>query len=811
MKKLFLTVLSFLIPVSLSYGDAPITGTLTITQTIECGYWSYSSEDIPFNLKVGNKVGNESRGYFAFFFASEESTNVFATVTGSDNCEGCYVTTYCTNGYGAEWNLGSQNGCYVTTTSDGVNEIGLIFGITPTYYYSAYWSGYCTECYNPPLNIKYRIYDLYNSYDEEFILSEGLTRDVNFLSAAPDGDLVQYKFSGKKGDSVTVNATITNFGSIAEENWGKPGIDLQRISYYTESVVSSTEQVLSSSSGILTDTLSVDGDYYITVHTPSYSGYQSHTASGCNSISGSVPVHITVTAKTASSLVVNSTGDASDIDVTDGACNTGKTTAGGDLECTLRAAMEETNARTGENTITFLISGGTSAKTASAAPLIRPKKKLPVLKEAETIDGTTQPGGKVELDGINVGLSSGLSFSGTYGTVKGMIIKNFSGDGIYSAGEIAVEDVEILDNHGFGINAVNTIDIFTSAKVNRNEDGGIFTQHGSILAASIQSLEVVKNEGTGIWSKNEGSVVTLENVKINRNKGNGIKMDGSLTIYGTSNQINNNGGTGISNIGAVTDGREVEIEGIEILNNKGRGIYSTASVIITKQAKINENKKEGIWCEGSFQAGGVDFIEVIGNKRAGIKSPTPENVITLENAKINKNKGSGISMDGSLTIYGTSNQINNNNGSGISNSGEDTDGRETEIDGIEMLNNNGWGIFSTPTLTINNNVKINKNEKGGIWCKSSVLAGGVDSLEVSRNGGHGIVMAGKGEIATLKNIQINKNQGKGLKISGDLTANQGDVCGNNSGDIETGGVLNLTGVVYGKDCKAAATASPHMN
>ena len=813
--KLFLAVFfllgslfSFLMPVYYSYGEAPITGTLTISNFACISSDVYKGESnlpvatLPFTIKTGSKnlLYNRYEGTYGIFLSPEEATNISGYVVAGDDCNDC--TLY----YGGEFSSSSQVGAndwVVYTTSDSVSEFPLTLKIYPEVAYNVSSSQYCPKCDSFPVNINYRIYDMLNSYDEEFLLKNGMERDVNFYSvSSADRGMVRYKFSGKNGDRITVKASITNPENYSGQIFQKPKISLGKINYKDDGAVGKISDSYAGYEDFVMS-LTSTGDYYLTILNPIITA--DNTGDGlCKPLRDLIPVHISITGETTTGLLVNSTGDASDSDVTDGACNTGKTTAGGAPECTLRAAIEEANARAGEDAITFLISGGTAAKAASTGPVIRPQKKLPALKEAETIDATTQPGGKVELDGTNAGLTTGLSFSGTDGAVKGMIIKNFSGDGIYSAGDITVEDVEILDNRASGINSVGTVDVYIRAKINRNEEWGIFTEKGSVLAASVQALEVMNNGDTGIRVKNGNSVVTLENIKINKNKGNGIMMDGSLTIYGTLNEISSNGGTGISNIGAVTDGRGIEIDGIDILKNKGQGIYTTASVIISKQARINENKKEGIFCESSVLADGVDFLEVIGNKRTGIKAPTAESVVTLENAKINKNKGNGIMMDGSLTIHGTSNQINSNNGTGISNSGEATDGREIEIDGIEMLNNNGWGIYSTPTVTINNKAKINKNEKGGIWCKSSVLAGGVDSLEVSRNGGHGIAMTGEGEIATLANIQINKNDGKGLKISGDLTAKQGDVCGNKSGDIKAGGALNLTGVVYGKDCKASA-------
>ena len=169
------------------------------------------------------------------------------------------------------------------------------------------------------------------------------------MSAAPDGDMVQYKFSGEEGDSIVVNATITNYGNISEEKWEKPSIILQKINYNADGIVASLER-RAASDGILTDTLSVSGDYYVTVYTPSYNGYPSRNTEGCNSVSGSVPVHISITS-TSNALVVNTTGDEPDADLTDGVCDANLSSGGN--QCTLRAAIQEANKREGEDTITF--------------------------------------------------------------------------------------------------------------------------------------------------------------------------------------------------------------------------------------------------------------------------------------------------------------------------------------------------------------------------------------------------------------------------------------------------------------------------
>jgi hypothetical protein len=131
--------------------------------------------------------------------------------------------------------------------------------------------------------------------------------------------------------------------------------------------------------------------------------------------------------------IVNSNGDAADASSFDGLCQTATGT------CTLRAAIEQSNATVGVDTIRFGIT------TDGSPAIIAPNSALPPLTDTVTIDGYTQPGAspntltrgtnavlKVELDGINAGFSDGLKLagSGAGSVIKGLVINNFNGDGI---------------------------------------------------------------------------------------------------------------------------------------------------------------------------------------------------------------------------------------------------------------------------------------------------------------------------------------------------------------------------------------------
>ena len=114
-------------------------------------------------------------------------------------------------------------------------------------------------------------------------------------------------------------------------------------------------------------------------------------------------------------LVVNSVGDTPNGATAGEQCDTGNKV--GDVpECTLRAAIEAANTAAKEQPISFAIDVvGTPQITVSSA--------LPELTAPVTIDGTTQPGGFVEV------YSPSSAFDGLqvkdHATVKGMVVRGF--------------------------------------------------------------------------------------------------------------------------------------------------------------------------------------------------------------------------------------------------------------------------------------------------------------------------------------------------------------------------------------------------
>jgi CSLREA domain-containing protein len=90
-------------------------------------------------------------------------------------------------------------------------------------------------------------------------------------------------------------------------------------------------------------------------------------------------------AEAVSTFTVNKTGDGDDRNLSDARCDTSTNNGS---QCTLRAAIEESNDTLGAETIEFDIS--------AAAQTIKPGSPLPTITDIVTIDGYTQQGSQSE-------------------------------------------------------------------------------------------------------------------------------------------------------------------------------------------------------------------------------------------------------------------------------------------------------------------------------------------------------------------------------------------------------------------------------
>ncbi|HEC65646.1 MAG TPA: response regulator, partial [bacterium] len=164
---------------------------------------------------------------------------------------------------------------------------------------------------------------------------------------------------------------------------------------------------------------------------------------------------------------VDSTGDGADAGI-DGSCDDG----GGN--CTLRAALEESNANAVADTIAFNIPTGDAGyrdyddpDTASSGDsiggddywTIRPATVLPSITDSGTdIDGATQTinqgdtntsGPEVELHGSAAGEVDGLTFSSTAtnGSINSLVVNRFGSTSIYAGVRLDADNFVLTDSY----------------------------------------------------------------------------------------------------------------------------------------------------------------------------------------------------------------------------------------------------------------------------------------------------------------------------------------------------------------------------
>ena len=458
-------------------------------------------------------------------------------------------------------------------------------------------------------------------------------------------------------------------------------------------------------------------------------------------------------------LIVNSTSDGTDEDPGNGTCDTGNVVdreGTQEPECTLRAAVQETNSKASPGQIDFDI-------PQPGTPIIALDSALPVVTSPLLLDATTQPSGEVEVTGTSIASggpgagpsasATGLEFSAGPVMIKGVAIKGFSGNGVQANRGVVLtlQGVEIADNCGWGVRVKRRLTVLGSTEDPTRISGNGTAQGclgGDVLAfgvgrVSVSDAEIVSNGGPGILTRGD---VDLRRARVNNNKGDGVRSQGdaggSISILeGADNQINGNMGDGLSaDLGVTIKDSSVDINangswGIRVadenvlinagvtelgsgtairINNNGKG--ATCHVWSVDQAGKVEHE------EGNCEGGGilrmtetddsdtVQNAEIIGNGGPGILTVGD---ITLGVVKINDNRGDGVksailgASGGSVSIFhGEDDQIRGNQGHGIF-AEEGIIVRDSVLD---ISGNAGWGINVTGENVVINHVVDRKGD-----------------------------------------------------------------------------------------------------
>ena len=346
-------------------------------------------------------------------------------------------------------------------------------------------------------------------------------------------------------------------------------------------------------------------------------------------------------ATAAVSFVVDSIGDAPDVNTADGLC---ADTAG---QCTLRAAIQQANATPGADTIMFSIPG--------AAPhTIQPGSSLPTISQQLEIDGTSEPdfagSPVVELDGslagsTTYGLTVNANAPGT--TIRGLVVNRFGRAGIHASGSTGT----IVKGNYIGIDVTGTLD-----RGNASE-GVLLNVASNAVVGGIADADrnvVSGNDIIGVKVTGSGSIVQGNYIGTNAAGTAAIPNQHGIQLIGGGVPTSNNliGGTS-TGAGNVISGNTFQGVLINTFSADATASNTIAGNLVGTQGDGTSslgNGQNGILVSGSTPVG----ANTIGSTAAGAG-----NVIAF-------NRGAGIKVDtGNVRQKVAGNRIYSNVGLGI--------------------------------------------------------------------------------------------------------------------------------------------------
>jgi CSLREA domain-containing protein len=322
----------------------------------------------------------------------------------------------------------------------------------------------------------------------------------------------------------------------------------------------------------------------------------------------------TTSSHAAKTFTVNSTSDHSDTKPGDGVClaSNGK--------CTLRAAIQESNALSGRDVIK--LPAGTYKLTNSAGNL--------VITDSVGIDGVTAS--QAIIDGssslrFQVGLVIGGDDISPTVNISGITVRNFQGGGgiyVYQKAYLSLNRSTITGNNsltGGGIASNGFLDIFDSIISNNGRDGET-ARGGGIASSSVGTLKLVKstvsgNASTGGAGINSSGKLEITNSTISGNKagrgGGGIQNTGTAWIsYSTITDNVANSRSNLSNTDAFGGG----------IKNAGGTVHMGNSILAGNRdnRSLSSDNSASPDCSGDITSFRGNLVGI--NKNCTIKDST---------------------------------------------------------------------------------------------------------------------------------------------------------------------------------------------
>lgn len=493
--------------------------------------------------------------------------------------------------------------------------------------------------------------------------------------------------------------------------------------------------------------------------------------------------------------VVNSNDD-----VDDGSANAAHTS--------LREALHAANNHPGPSEIRFAIGSGVQT--------IAPTTQLPVVVEAVTIDGSTQPGFAgsplIELVGTQLERDRlaaptnfymhGLIVQANDTTVRGLVFNRFwelllSGSSVVRAGGLPLlvqGNNNVIEGNYFGVSTAGTgitspgapfnrnILSFLFVEGNGNRFGGPTPQQRNVVSGA-RDLGLVVNGSNAVIQGNYVGTDATGSIAIGN--GRGTSFDGlGMQVRGSGhrilgNVISGNAGNGLrietNSNGATVQGNIIGLNaaGTALLGNPGNGLsIDSPNAVIGGSLPGQRNvisgngfgiafgaNANGVTVQGNYIGTDITGTVDLGNNSMGIFL-----------------NGSGHLIGG--TAPGAGNLISGNGSFGIlvvlPGGGHRIEGNRigTQADGVTPLGNGSDGIAFA------NNFSATRNDDGPI----DSTIGGTDPAAgnvIAFNGRNGVnILAGQ-RIGILSN-SIHSNAQLGIDLNGDGPT------ANDLNDVDTG-------------------------
>jgi predicted outer membrane repeat protein len=428
--------------------------------------------------------------------------------------------------------------------------------------------------------------------------------------------------------------------------------------------------------------------------------------------------------------LVNDTGDDSDAIPGDGVCETASGV------CTLRAALEESNALDGADIINLDLPNGSSI-SATADELL--------ISDSVTINGP---------EDWYLHVNTGFNFH------RVLRISPLDANAVIHITKLRIAGAVLPVGDGAGIliegGTVYADDIQVQSNLTQNDNGGGIAITGGTLHLDHGFIanNTAENHGGGIYSTEDATVV-ISNTFFTENRatrGGGIDNDGQLTIT-DSDFIKN----------------EAESRGGGIANDRGK-------VTLTGSTLKENLALTGGGIANMFGAAYVIRTTFDGNQVLGVAGALYNDYkLVISSSVIKNNKagfGGGISNDGMLHLTHT--RIEHNQsigpGGGIYNATGDeliiehSTFYENQAGGSVPADESGGAIYiNKGNVTINNSTISGNSavdQGGAIKQQGGILT--INHSTIAFNGaaaGSGIYLADSGEMHIRNSINTNKGAG----------------------------------------------------